>query len=90
MLFPCSYEINTYNLGQKHRKTIENNQTLFIEKYNKDDLYNSFGNNNYYNKSFYNADGSVRRIDSVHSATNKNRLDSIDFNKLLNSGNSDG
>jgi len=67
-----------------------NNQTLFIEKYNKDDLYNSFGNNNYYNKSFYNADGSVRRIDSVHSATNKNRLDSIDFNKLLNSGNSDG
>ncbi|MAG26191.1 hypothetical protein CMI47_11575 [Candidatus Pacearchaeota archaeon] len=63
-----------------------NNQSLFVEKYNKDDLYNSFGNSNYYNRSFYNADGSIRRADSIKSITNKNRLDQVNFNDLLGGG----
>ena len=30
MLFPCPYGINTYNLGQKPRKTVKNSQKSYI------------------------------------------------------------
>ena len=63
--------------------SIYNNQTLFIDKYNKDDLYNSFGNISYYNKSFYNNDGSIRDLDKVSSVTNKNILSPTDFSSLM-------
>ena len=63
--------------------SIYNNQTLFIEAYNKNDLYNSFGNISYYNKSFYNSDGSIRDLDKVNSVTNKNILSPTDFGSLV-------
>ena len=63
--------------------SIYNNQTLFIDNYNKDDLYNSFGNVSYYNKSFYNNDGSIRDLDKVSSVTNKNILSPTDFGSLM-------
>jgi len=63
--------------------SIYNNQTLFIEAYNKNDLYNSFGNISYYNKSFYNSDGSIRDLDKVNSVTNKNILSPTDFGSLM-------
>lgn len=63
--------------------SIYNNQTLFIDKYSKDDLYNSFGNINYYNKSFYNDDGSIKNLDKVSSITSKNMLDPVDFGSLM-------
>ena len=51
------YLLNYKNLDQKI--TIYNNMTLFKEKYNTDDITNSFGDNSYYSGSRFESNQSV-------------------------------
>ncbi|MAH42673.1 hypothetical protein CL614_03020 [archaeon] len=63
--------------------SIYNNQTLFIERYSEDDLYESFGDRDYYISSFYNSDGSIRNVQNIDPALNESTLGVVDFESLI-------
>jgi len=63
--------------------SVYNNQSLFIERYGKDDLYNSFGDKTHYSASFYNNDGSISNYKRVSSMTDMTSSGPVDFSTLF-------